>query len=364
MGILKGLDKKYIQRQAIETAVVKMQKKQYEDEEKRYKRLTYPLSYLNKYMTELARLLNSLKEEIEIPEACMKNPDKLLDYLSSEIPDIANLDNEIKPIEFINWLKEGVQLSAEYQLFREKIVGDFTNYKVEKSVDFNRRYDFSFSLECVSKKRADVKLTFFDFRSLDQKLTNTELFLRDHNLDFTVSEVQCKNGRDVKAELQVEKKVDIEFRFIGNEKTGLIDLEIRNFGGKGKKGEFGIIKLGIAPNLVNARLVEALAAFMLRRPSELLKIAEVVEKESVKLYVPKKSQFKKVNLMKVLKKLHEENQETSKVIENTHKEVKKMKVKQEETQKTVTEIHTDQKKHTSLIVGWMASLHNRRNSSF
>lgn len=172
---------------------------------------------------------------------------------------------------------------------------------------------------------------------------------------------------DVKAELKVENKVDIEFRFRGNEKTGLIDLEIQNFGGMGEKGIFGLIKLEITPTLVNARLIEAIAAFMLRKPSELLGITKVVKDEPVveqivNQYIPKKSQFQKVNLMKVLKDIHEETQETSKIVKNTQQEVEKIKIKQEETQRTVKEIHTDQKKHTSLIVGWMTSLFNNKDS--
>ncbi|MDM8564976.1 hypothetical protein QUF74_04920 [Candidatus Halobeggiatoa sp. HSG11] len=354
------------QREAVKKAMQNMQEKQLKDEEKRYKSLAYPLVYLNKYMTELANLLNSLGEEIEIPEACLKNPNNLLKCLTDELPDIAKLDDGISPIELLNWLKKGIQLPIKYQLFHEKIVGNLTNNKIEKSVDFDKRHDFSLTLECVPEKRSDVKLTFFDFRSIDQKLTDKEKFLRNHNLDFTASEVKCENGQDVKAELQVENKVDIKFQFNGNEKTGLIDLEIQNFGGMGKNGEFGFIKLEIAPILVNARLIEALALFVLRRPSELFGIAEVVKdeftKQPTKQYVPKKSQFKKVNLMKVLKNINEETQKTSKVVKNTQKEIEKIKTRQKKTQKTVEEIHIDQKKHTALVVGWMTSLLSKQDS--
>ncbi|MFK5971010.1 MAG: hypothetical protein QM487_12960 [Candidatus Marithrix sp.] len=166
--------------------------------------------------------------------------------------------------------------------------------------------------------------------------------------------------------LEVENKIDIKFQFTGNEKTGLIDLEILNFGGTGEKGKLGLIKLAIVPTLINARFIEALAAFLLRRPSELLGISKVVKNESaiqpVKQYVPKKSQFKKVNLMKILKNIHKETQETSKIVKNTQQEIASIKVKQEKTEKTVKDIHLDQKKHTSLIVGWTTSLLNKNNS--
>ena len=364
LGELAGKD---AQRQAVINAVQDMQEKQQENEEKRYKRLAYPLSYLNKYMTELARLLNSLKEEIDIPEVFMKNPEKILKYLRDEIPDIAKLEDEVEPVDLLNWLKEGIQISTKYKLFHEDIKGNLMNYRVEKSIDFSKRHDFSLVLECVPEKRSDVKFTFFDFRSINQKLTDKESFLRDYNIEFNASQEKCNNGKDVKVTLEVENKVDIKFQFTGNEKTGLIDLKILNFGGIGEKGKFGIIKLAIVPNLINARLVESLAAIVLRRPSELFKIAEVVKNESahksVKQYVPKRSQFKKVNLMKVLKELHKETQETSKIVKNTQQEVVDIKVKQEETQKTVEEIHLDQKKHTSLIVGWTTSLINKKDSS-
>ena len=116
LGELAGKD---AQRQAVMNAVQNMQEEQRENEEKRYKRLAYPLSYLNKYMTELARLLNSLKEEIEIPEVFMKNPEKILKYLRNEIPDIAKLEDEVEPVDLLNWLKEGIQVSTKYKLFHE-----------------------------------------------------------------------------------------------------------------------------------------------------------------------------------------------------------------------------------------------------
>ncbi len=357
LGELAGKD---AHRQAVMNAVQNMQEKQQENEEKRYKKLAYPLCYLNKYMTELARLLNSLKDEIEIPEACMKKPERLLEYLRDEIPDIAKLENEIEPVELLNWLKEGIKISAKYKLFHENVKGNLINFKVEKSIDFSRRHDFSLILECVPEKRSDVKLTFFDFRNIKQKLTDKESFLHDCNLAFNASQERCNNSKDVKVTLELENKIDIKFQFTGNEKTGLIDLEILNFGGNGEKGKLGLIKLTIVPTLINARFIEALAAFLLRRPSELLGIAKIVKNESaiqpVKQYTPKKSQFKKVNLMKVLKDIHSETEETSKIVKNTQQEIVNIKAKQEETQKTVKEIHLDQKKHKSLIVGWTTSL--------
>ncbi len=363
LGELAGKD---AQRQAVMNAVQNMQEEQRENEENRYKKLAYPLIYLNKYMTELARLLNSLKDEIEIPESCMKNPDILLKYLKNEIPDIAKLKDEIKPIELFNWLKEGIKVSAKYKLFHENIKGNLINYKVEKSIDFSRRHDFSLTLECIPENRSNVKLTFFDFRNINHKLTDKESFLHDCNLAFNASQERCNNGKDVKVTLEVENKIDIKFQFTGNEKTGLIDLEILNFGGNGEKGKLGLIKLAIVPTLINARFIEALAAFLLRRPSELLGISKVVKNESaiqpVKQYVPKKSQFKKVNLMKILKDIHKETQETSKIVKNTQQEIASIKVKQEKTEKTVKDIHLDQKKHTSLIVGWTTSLLNKNNS--
>ncbi|MBE9562624.1 MAG: hypothetical protein IMF12_07160, partial [Proteobacteria bacterium] len=323
LGELTGKD---VKRQAVKNAVQSMQEEQLEEEEKIYKKLAYPLNYLNKYMTELARLLNSLKEEIEIPEVCMEQPEKLLKYLSNEIPDIAKLEDEVEPVELLNWLKEGIQVSARYKLFHEDVKGNFVNYKVEKLGDFKRRHDFALNLECIPEKGSDVKLTFFDFRNLTQKFTDKEAFLHDYNLVFNASQEKCENGKDVKVTLKVENKVNIGLRFSGNEKTGSIDLEILNFGGMGEKDKFGLIKLEIAPTLVNAKFVEALAAFVLKRPSKLLKIAKIVKDEpvqhSVTQYIPKKSQFKKVNLMKVLKDIHKETQKTNRVVKHTQQEVK------------------------------------------
>ena len=354
------------QKQGIQIAIKKMQEQQSVAEEKTYKSLAYPLTYLNKYMTELARILNYLRNEIEIPEICWEEPNKFIACLKNEVPGVVRLEDEKDPFKLFSLLQKGVKVSAEYNLFHEKINGNFINYQVEKSNNFAKRHDFSFNLECVPEKRSDVQLTFFDFRNINQKLTDKELFLRDNNLDFDVSEVKCQNDRDVKAELKVWSKVDINFRFTGNVKTGLIDLEILNFGGMGKKGEFGLIRLEIEPTLVNVRLIGALASFALRQPSELFGIAKVVKNKQVKQftkqYVPKKSQFKKVNIMKVLKDIHEETQKTNKVVRKTQKEVEKIKVKQDKTQETVDKIQVNQKEQTSLILGWVTALFGRKDS--
>ena len=320
-----------------------------------YERLVPPLNYIRCYMNELAELLNELKTEVRIP--------------------------------------------VQYDIDRlETIEGDLTQFQVTQIGDFgeDRAGDFGLGCQCSSERNDYLRL--FDFRHSDQNSntkTKLEQFLCDHHLGFRTFEKTCRDG-SLKIEFQIETTVNVEFRFRGNPKTGLIDLIIQNNGGLGQNGELGNIKLAFSPYKVNVDLIEAIVRCVMRKPSQLHSMAMSPSlTEKIKTAVPyqaKSSELNKeemTNIAEILDRIQKDTEalkqeqgvikkaiktsqkQTQQAIRTSEKELKKaVETSQQENNKqfevlnaTIVSQHAKTRKDIDEFDTWLAENQQKQNAT-
>lgn len=320
-----------------------------------YEELVLPLNYIRCYMNELAELLNELKAEVRIP----------VQY------DIDGL---------------------------ETIEGNFTQFQVTQRGDFgeDRAGDFGLCCQCSSERNDYLRL--FDFRDSDQNRntkTKLEQFLCDHDLGFRIFEETCRDG-SIKVEFQIETTVNVEFRFRGNPKTGLIDLIIQNNGGLAQNGELGNIKLAFSPYKVNVDLVEAIVRCVMRKPSQLHSMAMSLSlTEKIKTAVPYQAKSSELNkeemtdIAEILDRIQKDTQaikqeqgvikkaiktsqkQTQQAIKTSEREVKKaVETSQQENNKqfdalnaTIGSQHAKTRKEIEEFDTWLAENQQKQNTT-
>jgi F0F1-type ATP synthase membrane subunit b/b' len=313
-----------------------------------YERLVPPLNYIRCYMNELAELLNELKAEIQIPVQYDICALKTTEGHSTHIRDLQTIE------------------------------GHLTDFKVTTIGDFgeNRVGDFALSCQCSSERNNFLRL--FDFRdNHHSRNTKTELeqSLSDYHLAFRTFEKKCCDG-SIQVEFQIDNTVNVEFRFLGNSKTGLIDLIIQNNGGLGQNGELGHIELAFSPYKVNIDLIEAIVRCVMRKPSQLHSLAmSPTQSQKLKTAVPYRAPSSlgenMTNIAEILDRiekgtetLKQEQQAIKKTIKNTQKQTQQaIKTSEKEVKKAIETSQQENKKAFEDLKVTMAQEHAKTQTN-
>lgn len=177
-------------------------------------------------------------------------------------------------VEQLNYLKPDIPTSYDIKGFGK--IEDFQpqNYRVvtyqdlkqlkQKNYahlpeqDAHKHYNFFLRFECLGRH-------FIRFeKRREQEMILQKQYLAKHRLRFTCTEKTDENYKFMAASFVVEPRVPIEFEFLGNLETCVIDLTVRNFGKLDKK------VYTLIPQELDSTFLDELAKYIVKKPNELV----------------------------------------------------------------------------------------------
>lgn len=89
-------------------------------------------------------------------------------------------------------------------------------------------------------------------------------FFTKNNISFTCSSVSDANGKFIQAVISVEPVIHVEFEFVGNFETNMIDFTVTNFTELGKKNYI------LQPEKIDDTFLDELAKYLTRQANNLI----------------------------------------------------------------------------------------------